>query len=117
VTFPIRLPVPPPVLKPPPVILRVPGPIGIAAICGAIGAAAIDVGSTIYYDEKKKRCDKEWDDAFKMCKEELSKPHPSPGITGGYNNIMDCARGLVSEGCGGNPVDHGKKKKPRTIRF
>jgi len=109
-----KLPPLPPGIKPPLPL----GPIGAAITCGAIGAAAIDVGSKLYYDEKKERCDREWDDAFKMCKEELSKPNPSRGITGGYNNVMDCARGLVSEECGGNPVDHGKKKKkPRTIRF
>jgi hypothetical protein len=70
-------------------------------------------------DEKKKRCDKEWEDAFRECKKELAKPNPSPDFTGGYKNIMDCARGHVSEDCGGNPVDYGpKKKKPRkTYRF
>jgi hypothetical protein len=113
VTFPIRPPLPPRIKPPLPL-----GPIGAAITCGAVGAAAIDLGSTLYYDEKKKRCDKEWDDAFNMCKEELSKPNPSLGITGGYNNIMDCARGLVSEECGGNPLDHGKKKKkPPIVRF
>jgi len=116
-TFPIPLPEPPPVRLPPglgPVL----GPIGVAVTCGAIGAAAIDVGSKLYYDEKKKRCDKEWDDAFKDCEKYLAQPNPPRGLTGGYKNLMDCARGHVSEECGGNPVDHGKKKqKPRTIRF
>lgn len=55
-----------------------------------------------------KECEKEWEEAFADCAKELAKPHPSRAITGGYNNIYDCARGLVSEACGGNRVDHGK---------
>jgi RHS repeat-associated protein len=51
-----------------------------------------------------KECEKEWEEAFADCAKELAKPHPSRSITGGYNNLYDCARGLVSEACGGNPV-------------
>jgi hypothetical protein len=51
-------------------------------------------------------CQKEWDDAYEWCCEELEKPNPSP-VTGGYKNAHDCARGRVSEDCGGNPVDYG----------
>jgi RHS repeat-associated protein len=87
------------------------GPAAAALTCGSIAAEAIDTGSKIYYDRKKRRCEKEWEDAYRMCREELSKPNPSRGITGGYNNIMDCARGLVSEECGGNPVAKKKKKR------
>jgi len=49
-------------------------------------------------------CDQEWEDAYQKCGEELSKPNPCKGITGGYSNIHDCARGHVSERCGGNEV-------------
>src|SRR6266566_41169 len=56
-----------------------------------------------------KECEKEWAEAFADCAKELAKPHPSRAITGGYNNLYDCARGLVSEACGGNPVG-GKNK-------
>jgi uncharacterized protein RhaS with RHS repeats len=49
-------------------------------------------------------CDQEWEDAYQTCGRELSKPNPCKGITGGYSNIHDCARGLVSERCGGNKV-------------
>jgi hypothetical protein len=49
-------------------------------------------------------CDKEWEAAYEICAELLSGPNPPRGITGGYNNIYDCARGLVSEACGGNPI-------------
>jgi RHS repeat-associated protein len=113
----MTLPCPPLIRRPPPGVIQVPGPLGIACACGAIGAAAIDIASKVYCDEKKEKCDQEWDQAFKTCREELSKPNPNRALTGGHNNIMDCARGLVTEECGGNPKDHGKKKKRRTIRF
>lgn len=49
-------------------------------------------------------CDKEWEDALKMCKD-LNKKNPweHRPITGGYSDYA-CARGLVSERCGGNRV-------------
>lgn len=30
---------------------------------------------------------------------------PARGLTGGYNEVEECAKGLVSEACGGNPVE------------
>jgi hypothetical protein len=47
-------------------------------------------------------CDQEWKEAYEMCRDFLSRPNPPRGITGGYTNLADCARGLVSERCGGN---------------
>ena len=32
-------------------------------------------------------------------------------LTGGHKTLYDCARGFVSEECGGNPVDWGLKTK------
>lgn len=61
-------------------------------------------------------CDQEWRDARRMCNDELAKPNPNEGITGGYSNPEDCARGLVSEYCGGNKVRrprHWKSPRPR----
>lgn len=58
-------------------------------------------------------CEKEWADAFDVCAKELMKSTPSKRMTGGYSNIYDCAKGLVSERCGGNPVDHSKSRKAR----
>ena len=49
-------------------------------------------------------CDQEWEDAYEICGKELSKPNPCKGITGGYSNIHDCARGHVSQRCGGDKV-------------
>jgi hypothetical protein len=57
----------------------------------------------------KSDCDKEWAEAYATCRELLALPHPPRGITGGYTNLADCARGLVSEECGGNPLSGSKK--------
>jgi RHS repeat-associated protein len=56
-------------------------------------------------------CDKEWAEAREACRQLLSQPNPPRRLTGGYTNIEDCARGLVSERCGGNPIDYGPKGK------
>jgi hypothetical protein len=59
-------------------------------------------------------CGEQWKDARRTCVEELAKPNPNRGITGGYTDTENCARGLVSEECGGNKVDRGpsKRRKP-----
>jgi hypothetical protein len=48
--------------------------------------------------------DEEWVDAKKICDEELRKPHPNRRMTGGYRDVYNCAKGLVSQRCGGNRV-------------
>ena len=53
-------------------------------------------------DADSPECRQEWQDARELCAEELSKPNPSRGITGGHETIDECARGHVSERCGGN---------------
>jgi hypothetical protein len=50
------------------------------------------------------RCVKEWEDAWKFCRElerkgELGRPHSWLG-----RNLDECIRGQVSADCGGNPV-------------
>jgi RHS repeat-associated protein len=60
---------------------------------------------------KKSKCDQEWSDARDWCRQQLAKPPYARSIfVGGYNNVDDCARGLVSAECGGNPV--APKAKP-----
>ena len=54
-------------------------------------------------------CAEEWREALDWCAKELAKPNPSRALTGGYDNIQDCARGRVSERCRGNQVDWGPK--------
>jgi hypothetical protein len=68
----------------------------------------------------KEECDKQWEAARAECRariyEQLQqragyrKKRSLTGVTGGYHNVEDCAFGLVSQECGGNLVDYGKKK-------
>jgi hypothetical protein len=50
-------------------------------------------------------CREEWRDALEQCAKWLSTRNPPRGVTGGYKTIDECARGLVSERCGGNPYE------------
>lgn len=52
-------------------------------------------------------CAEEWRYALEKCADELAKANPNHAITGGYTDRRNCARGLVSEECGGNEVDRG----------
>jgi hypothetical protein len=52
-------------------------------------------------------CAQEWKNAKDKCAELLETNNPPYGVTGGYINTKDCARGLVRVGCGGNRVDDG----------
>jgi hypothetical protein len=58
-------------------------------------------------------CEAEWAEALDECVRELMKSTPSKRMTGGHADVYDCAKGLVSERCGGNPVDHSKSRKAR----
>lgn len=49
-------------------------------------------------------CAKEWREARADCIDLLSSANPARGLTGGYDNVEDCARGFVSERCVGNKV-------------
>lgn len=59
-------------------------------------------------------CEKEWAAARFRCRALIydqmqqragrRKKHSVTGVTGGYSDIEECARGLVSEACGGNKV-------------
>ena len=62
-------------------------------------------------------CDAEWEEAYRICEVELAKPNPNPCMTGGYRDVASCARGLVSERCGGNRVDRASSpRQPFTLR-
>ncbi len=56
-------------------------------------------------------CKAEWAEASQICRSELSSANPNRNITGGYTDVYSCARGLVSERCGGNRIDHRKSPK------
>jgi len=59
-------------------------------------------------------CKKEWEEAYERCRGLIANSGPIKlrGSQGGrpYTNVEDCARGFVSERCGGNPIDWGKLK-------
>jgi RHS repeat-associated protein len=62
-------------------------------------------------------CDQEWADAIARCEEYINNPNTPPGLTGSkdgvpYTNVMDCARGFVSEKCGGNPTGNPRPDLP-----
>jgi hypothetical protein len=56
-------------------------------------------------------CDQEWKEARELCKEELANPYPSRSITGGYRDVENCARGHVSQRCGGNSFDDTPRRR------
>lgn len=59
-------------------------------------------------------CDKEWREARRVCRnlifEQMQqqagrrKKRSVTGVTGGYTDVEECARGLVSQQCGGNMI-------------
>jgi hypothetical protein len=49
-------------------------------------------------------CREEWQEAREQCARWIASQNPPRGVTGGYRDLEDCARGLVSERCGGNPL-------------
>lgn len=53
-------------------------------------------------------CAEQWDHARKVCEEELARKYPRRGRTGRFPGIEECARGWVSQLCGGDVVD-GKR--------
>jgi RHS repeat-associated protein len=71
----------------------------------------------------KDECEKQWREARAMCVVYMSEEAKQragrgskisvSGITGKYSNVEECARGLVSQECGGNKRDYGKKSKKR----
>ncbi len=80
-----------------PVARQLPG------VCGLVVTVILFVLVTEPIDNNDD-CAREWSEAYQTCRELLEKPNPPKGITGGYKNLNDCARGLVSEACGGNPL-------------
>jgi len=76
----------------------------------AAGAAASAIGEMCKNDDDG--CDEEWRRARRLCRNYIyeqmeqaagrRKKRSVTGVTGGYTNVEDCARGLVSVRCGGN---------------
>lgn len=63
-------------------------------------------------DVEGRDCGEEWDEAYKLCRElvkgyggsDLAPWRTRKNMAGWHSNLDDCARGFVSEECGGNPI-------------
>jgi hypothetical protein len=49
-------------------------------------------------------CKEEWEWALEHCRKELAKPYPNRRFTGGHKDVKSCAKGFVSDRCGGNSL-------------
>ena len=79
--------------------------IGVVVVAAAV--ASSDAGPS------EEECKKDWERALAKCDEWLSKPNPPSGLTGGYKDRYNCAKGHVMEGCeGANEIDWGSKGRP-----
>jgi hypothetical protein len=76
----------------------------IAEYALLVSAIALTAKPAVQAVGKAVDCAMEWTAAYLRCAELLSQPNPPRGLTGGYKSIAECARGFVSEECGGNPV-------------
>ncbi|MDQ1818149.1 RHS repeat-associated core domain-containing protein, partial [Massilia sp. CCM 9210] len=88
----------------------------------AIGKAVGNMvcSSSEGYPPSKEECDAQWEDAKKTCRDIIyeqmqqragrRKKRSVKGVTGGYTDVDSCAKGLVSEECGGNNVDYSVRK-------
>jgi RHS repeat-associated protein len=90
-------------------------------VANAISSAVDEVSDAIAKPIEKekaqaasggKSCEEEWAEALAECMKRRCDPDYF-GVTGGYFNLMDCAKGLVSERCGGNLVDYGPGKRKK----
>jgi RHS repeat-associated protein len=93
---------------------------GAGAAGGIFAGAAIGkaVGGMVC-SPSKQECDAQWAEARQTCRnliyEQMQqragrrKKRSLTGVTGGYTDVETCASGLVSQECGGNNVDFGKR--------
>lgn len=88
-------------------------PIVITAPGGVIIVVAVVIVVAIAVASMSAECVEEWDKAYKECDRQLDSNDPDHGVTGGYTNRKDCARGLVGQRCGGNRYDgDGRVARP-----
>ncbi len=84
------------------------GPVGVAVIVGIFVLAAV-VG---FAGKWSKSCQKEQQSAVDRCLNLLQLKYPSRNFTGGHTDVVACAKGFVSQPCGGNAVDYGPSARP-----
>jgi hypothetical protein len=78
-------------------------------VLGAIAKTlpSLMTGSGSGADSDTPECEQQWAGARDFCAKELAKPFPNKGLTGGYKNVEDCAKGYVAQHCGGNKKEDG----------
>jgi hypothetical protein len=91
-----------------PVVIEA-APVVIVVVIGIVVVAAVASSAS---NKMSKHCKKEWADAYRQCDEVLKLRNPPRGITGGYSDRENCARGLVSQECLGNVVVEGDQGRP-----
>jgi RHS repeat-associated protein len=68
-------------------------------------------------DEDEKRCIDEWAAAHRKCAGLIVDPSDeNERLRGGHMNLEECAKGFVTESCGGNLIDYGKPRKRKIYR-
>lgn len=81
-----------------PIVVSASGVTIVVAVVVVVAVAAVVATMSA-------ECLQEWKDARKECLKQLESNDPDYGVTGGYVNTKDCARGLVAQRCGGNRYD------------
>jgi len=81
----------------------------IIVVIGVVVVAAV---ASSMSGKMSKECIEEWRKAREDCYAMLASRNPPRGVTGGYLDVEDCAKGLVSRDCGGNPIDEGNQGRP-----
>ncbi|WP_290863136.1 hypothetical protein [Flavobacterium sp.] len=89
--------------------------IGFVGSAAAVGAALGEITKTNTENPSStveglcqngrppETCEEEWEKAYEICEREIAADS-NRGITGGYTDLYSCAKGLVSQRCGGNKV-------------
>jgi len=96
--------------------------VGAAWLGDAIGDLLDDAAVPVPFtcnppDEAEDDCPDLWHDARVRCAEHITTPgRNSRNLRGGHDNLDDCARGLVPVRCGGNPLNHGQRRKGKRYR-
>ena len=91
-----------------PVIIEA-APVVIVVIIGVVVVAAV---ASSMSGKMSKECREEWRKAREDCYDMLASRNPPRGVTGGYSEVENCAKGLVSGRCEGNKVVEEDQGRP-----
>jgi hypothetical protein len=91
-----------------PVVIEA-APVVIIVVIGVVVVAAV---ASSMSGKMSKECREEWRKAREDCYDMLASRNPPRGVTGGYSEVENCAKGLVSERCEGNKVVEEDQGRP-----